>query len=78
MNFGGIGVEAIVRKVGPLPDPRTDDYTDLHARVSWRVNEQLELAVKGFNLLNETHREYAAPQGRQIRRSVMAEMRYAF
>jgi iron complex outermembrane receptor protein len=78
MDFGGVGVEAIVRKVGSLPDPETDDYTDLHARVSWQVNEQLELAVKGFNLLNETHLEYAAPQGREIRRSVMAEVRYAF
>jgi iron complex outermembrane receptor protein len=78
MIFGAIGMEAIVRKVGSMPEPQTDDYTDLHARVSWQVNEQLELAVKGFNLLNETHREFAAPQGREIRRSVLAEVRYAF
>jgi iron complex outermembrane receptor protein len=78
MNFNAVGVEAIVRKVGSMPEPQTDDYTDLHARVSWQVNEQLEVAVKGFNLLNETHREFAAPQGREIRRSVMAEVRYAF
>jgi hypothetical protein len=38
----------------------------------------VELAVKGFNLLNETHREYADPQGREIRRSVMAELRYSY
>ena len=46
--------------------------------MSWQVNGQLELAVKGFNLLNETHREYADPQGREIRRSVMAELRYSY
>ena len=34
--------------------------------------------VKGFNLLNETHREYADPQGREIRRSDMAELRYSY
>jgi iron complex outermembrane receptor protein len=78
MDFGSVGFEAILRKVGSLPSPATDDYTELHARVSWQVNENVEIAVKGFNLLNKTHPEYAAPQGREIRRSVMAELRYAF
>ena len=59
-----------------LPDPAVDDYTELSARFGWRINERVQLAVKGFNLLNETHREYADPQGREIRRSVMAEIRY--
>jgi iron complex outermembrane recepter protein len=78
MDFGSLGLEAIVRKVGSLPAPATDGYTELHARLSWQMNERIELAVKGFNLLNKTHPEYAAPQGREIRRSVMAELRYAF
>ena len=68
----------MVRKVSALPDPALDDYTEMTARFAWRVNEKLELAVKGFNLLNETHLEYPDPDGREIRRSVMAELRYNY
>ena len=55
-----------------------DDYTELNARFAWRANERLEVAVKGFNLLNETHLEYPEPAGHGIRRSVMAELRYSY
>jgi hypothetical protein len=68
----------MLREVDALPDPATPEYTELSARFAWRANEHLELAVKGFNLLNETHREYADPNGREIRRSVMAELRYSY
>jgi hypothetical protein len=50
----------------------------LNARVAWRASERLELAIKGFNLLNETHLEYPDPAGFEIRRSVMAELRYNY
>jgi hypothetical protein len=50
----------------------------MNARVAWRPTDRIEVAVKGFNLLNETHREYADPEGRLIRRSVMAELRYSY
>jgi hypothetical protein len=53
-------------------------YSELYARVGWRASERLEIAVKGFNLLNEMHREYADPQGREIRRSILAELRYSY
>ncbi len=76
MDFGKFTLDAMLRKVEELPDPAVDDYTELSARFAWRVNDRFELAVKGFNLLNETHREYADPQGREIRRSVMAEIRF--
>ncbi len=76
MDFGKWGIEAMLRHVEPLPEPALDDYTELAARFSWRVNDQLELAVKGFNLLNETHREYPAPAGREIPRSVLFELRF--
>ena len=78
MDFGRVSVDAVLRKVGALPSPSTPEYTELSARCAWRANDHLELAVKGFNLLNETHREYADPQGREIRRSVMAELRYSY
>jgi iron complex outermembrane recepter protein len=78
MVFQRVNIEAVLRRVGALPEPATESYTELQARFAWRVSDELELAVKGFNLLNETHREYAAPQGREIRRSVLAELRYEF
>jgi iron complex outermembrane recepter protein len=78
MDFGRVSVDAVLRKVGAMPSPSSPEYTELSARCAWRANDQLEIAVKGFNLLNETHREFADPQGREIRRSVMAELRYSF
>ena len=76
MDLGRFTFDAMLRNVEDMPDPALDEYTELSARFAWRVNDNLELGVKGFNLLNETHREYADPQGREIVRSVMAEIRY--
>jgi len=78
MDLRRFSIDVMLRKVGRLPDPELDDYTEMSARVAWRVSDRLEVAVKGFNLLNETHREYAEPEGRLIRRSVMAELRYNY
>ncbi|MDF3021224.1 MAG: TonB-dependent receptor, partial [Steroidobacteraceae bacterium] len=76
MDFGKFTFDAMLRKIGEQPDPALDAYTELSARFSWRVNERIELAIKGFNLLDETHPEYAAPQGHELRRSVLAEIRF--
>jgi len=78
MDLRRFTFDVMVRKVSELPDPALDDYTELNARVAWRATEKLELAVKGFNLLNETHLEYPDPAGQAIRRSVMAELRYNY
>jgi iron complex outermembrane receptor protein len=78
MDFGRVTFDAIVREVGRRPQPAIDDYTELHARVAWQLDDHFEVGVKGFNLLNETHREFAVPQGFEIRRSVMAELRYSY
>ena len=77
MDFGKFTFDAMLRKIGEQPDPALDAYTELSARFAWRVNERIELAIKGFNLLDETHPEYAAPQGHELRRSVLAEIRFA-
>jgi iron complex outermembrane receptor protein len=77
MDFGKFTFDAVLRNVEDLPSPAVDEYTELSARFAWRINDRVELAIKGFNLLNETHREYADPQGRGIRRNVMAEFRFS-
>jgi hypothetical protein len=78
MDFGDVTFDAILRRVAEMPAPQSDAYTELAARFAWRVNENFEIAVKGFNLLNETHREYADPNGREIRRSVLGEIRFTY
>jgi iron complex outermembrane recepter protein len=78
MDFGKLSVDAMFRRVGEMPSPAVSAYSELSAHIGWRASERLEIAVKGFNLLNETHREYADPQGREIRRSIMAELRYSY
>ena len=78
MDFGRVSVDAVLRKVGAMPNPASREYTELAAHIAWRASERLQIAVKGFNLLNQTHREFADPQGREIRRSVLAELRYSY
>jgi len=76
MGFKRLSIDAMLRHVSDMPNPALDDYTEVSARVAWQISDRFEIAIKGFNLLNQTHREYAAPQGRELRRSVMAEIRF--
>jgi iron complex outermembrane receptor protein len=78
MVFGRFSVDAMLRHVGKLPSPLNPDYTELSARVAWRLSRPLELALGGSNLLDDRHSEYAVPTARQIRRSIYAEARWAF
>ena len=78
MDLRRFTADVMIRKVGALPDPALGDYTELSARVAWRASEKLELAIKGFNLLNDKHLEYPDPEGHEIPTSVMAELRYHY
>jgi len=78
MDLRHFTLDVLLRKVSQLPDPALDSYTELNARFAWHVSDQLEVAIKGFNLLNEIHLEYPEPQGRAIRRSLMAELRFNY
>jgi iron complex outermembrane recepter protein len=68
----------VLRYVGKLPQPSTDQVTELGARFAYRVSDSLELSITGTNLLDERHVEYAAPTGHALRRSVYAEARLIF
>jgi iron complex outermembrane receptor protein len=78
MDWRRFTFDLMVRRVAELPDPFLDSYTELNARFGWRAGERLDFAIKGFNLLNETHLEYPGDEGQAIRRSVMAELRYSY
>jgi iron complex outermembrane receptor protein len=78
MTFGRFAVDAMLRYVGKLPQPATDEVTELGARVAYHVSDSLELSITGTNLLDERHVEYAAPSGHELRRAVYAEARLIF
>jgi iron complex outermembrane recepter protein len=65
--------------VDSLPNPQVRAYTELDVRVAWLLNDRLELAVAGRNLLHERHPEYGAAATRsEIERSVYGQMRWHF
>jgi len=78
MVFTRWSVDAMLRHVDELPSPPNPAYTELSARVAWRASEKLELALSGFNLLDDRHSEYALPTAREIPRSIYAEARWTF
>jgi hypothetical protein len=54
------------------------EYYELSARLVWQASPRLSLAVNGFNLLHDRYREYPAPVGKDITRSVFAQVRFDF
>ncbi|MES2978114.1 MAG: TonB-dependent receptor [Pseudomonadota bacterium] len=52
--------DVIVRHVGALPSPQVERYTAVDARLSWRINRQLELSLLGQNIFDSRHIEFNA------------------
>jgi len=59
--------------------PQVPAYTDLRARLGWRVNERVEIALAGHNLLDESHPE-SFDEGAllEARRSVQLSARVTY
>jgi iron complex outermembrane receptor protein len=77
MDFGNdVTLDAFLRYMSELPDPQHDAYFELSARLAWDLSPSLQLAISGFNLLDERHTEYAPPLGEQIPRSFFIELRW--
>jgi iron complex outermembrane recepter protein len=66
-----------LRYMDELPNPVTDGFYELSARVGWRLSSELEVAVSGFDLLDRRHQEYNSPEFGNVGRSVFAELRWA-
>ncbi|WP_421931548.1 TonB-dependent receptor plug domain-containing protein [Phenylobacterium sp.] len=69
-----------LRSIDSLKKPAVPAYTEMGARLAWRVSDQVELAVVGENLLHEQHQEFVSGSlaGRAIPRSVRASLRWGF
>ena len=51
-------LDAQLRYVGSVPAFGIDHYTELDVRLGWQVNDDIELAIAGVNLLSADHEEY--------------------
>jgi iron complex outermembrane receptor protein len=72
---GNVELDAWVRGVGELPNPRVPGFAELNARAAWHVSPRLELAVVGQDLLHDRHPEFGAdaPGRLEFQRSVRAQ-----
>ncbi|WP_340644414.1 TonB-dependent receptor [Phenylobacterium sp.] len=75
-----VGLDLDLRSIDGLKSPAVPAYTELDARLAWRVSDQVELAVVGENLLNDQHLEFVngSLARREIPRSVRASLRWGF
>jgi iron complex outermembrane receptor protein len=55
-----IEIDAFFRLVGSLPQPAVDAYSELDARVGYRIRPGWDLSLIGTNLLHERHIEFRA------------------
>ena len=79
MDLGAdVTLDATLRYVDSLPEPRLSSYYDMSASVQWHLSRAMEVSLTGFNLLDANHLEYPAPGGERIRRSVIAQARWRF
>jgi len=69
-------LDATLRHVGALPNPALPAYTEMSARLGWRVRKTLQLALVGFNLLHSRHLEFPAPYGEEIPRSAVLQLQW--
>jgi iron complex outermembrane receptor protein len=77
MDLGpAVTLDAAVRYVGALPDPRIPSYVQLDGRVAWNVSDRVQLSLSGRNLLHDRRQEF--PEGAYIPRSVFVDMQLRF
>ncbi|CAN7326335.1 TonB-dependent receptor [Phenylobacterium sp. LjRoot225] len=71
-----VTLDAALRYVSALPEPRIPSYVELNGRLAWNVTDQVQLALSGRNLLHAKHTEYE--DGAQIPRSVFVDVQWRF
>ena len=77
MDLGrAVTLDAALRYVSVLPDPRVPSYVEFDTRVAWSVTDRAQLSLSGRNLLHDRHQEF--PDGPAIPRSISAGLRWRF
>jgi iron complex outermembrane receptor protein len=79
LNVGpSVQLDLFARYVGSLPSPAIPSYTQLAARVGWRVSDQLDLSVTASNML-DPHVEFGGSGVRAIfERSYFAKVTWSY
>jgi iron complex outermembrane receptor protein len=67
----GLSFDADLRYQGALPDPAIPAYTELNARLGWRIGDRWEMSLAGANLLHAHHKEFTTPPSDRIERRVL-------
>jgi iron complex outermembrane recepter protein len=71
--------DAILRYMDRLPDPATDAYLTLDLRLGWHINDNLEIAIIGRNLLDDGHPEFERTSRTwEVERSVFGTITWRF
>ena len=77
MDLGrDVTLDAAVRYVSALPNPRIPSYVQLDSRIAWNISDRVQVALSGRNLLHERRQEF--PEGAYIPRSVYVDMQLRF
>lgn len=64
-----------LRYVDNVPEKKVSSYTTLDARLAYRVNDKIELAVVGQNLFEDGHQEFSELE---VDRSIYAKIDWQF
>jgi iron complex outermembrane receptor protein len=79
MNLGRrVTLDAGLRYVAALPDPRVPAYAEADVALTWSVTRHVEVQLAGFNLLHAQHLEFAPPQATEVPRIGQALLRWRF
>jgi iron complex outermembrane recepter protein len=79
MNGGPFEIDAFFRVIGALPQPAVAAYSELDARLGWRVLPGVDLSIIGTNLLAPRHLEFrAATPPETYERAVSARLAWRF
>jgi len=73
-----VALDLELRSIDSLPSPPVPSYTELNARVGWRMSDTVELSLIGTNLLRDHHLEFvnSSLPPKEIRRAVMVGLRW--
>jgi iron complex outermembrane receptor protein len=73
-----IEVDAMLRSIGSLPNPRVPAFTELDLRAGWQATPRVQLWVAGRDLLHDRHPEFGpdTPARTEFERSVRIGLTY--
>ena len=61
-----VEIDAMLRAVGELPNPRVPGYAELTLRVGWRATPAVDVWVVGQDLLHDAHPEAGPPSPTRV------------